>query len=272
MYRINDRLDQHLEDWDETEVEGLMSQLDYTGFNPVEQRARLLAKIEEGEFDLKDIGTALSIYLKRGSKISNMTNKMSAEGKLQVKAIQTRLSLKDTGRVIGESQITLPRLASCFPDYLAKLMKKFPNHVKFTHFARNLPDCLRFPAAASMIPVEEDDLSELHQEWMAAFGELINSKSKARNVHQDEEYYNIARNSAMFTSDERYELMVSLGVLTQSFPTGTKRKQLDDHSGSGGSGKRPATADGARGFGGPTFRNNQQGIAHYHIKYIYTAY
>jgi hypothetical protein len=170
-----------INDFDSMDVESIKSSLnyfEYEGFDPKHIFSILCKKAKSNKINkedfMVDMTTITAVIHLRGTKIGKMTKKMSKQGSKSMMTYKSKYSIQDVKNP-GRDDIILGRIAGCFPQITAKLIK---DNILRTDLVSNdcdgLPDYLKFAQAPSIIPSNDRELFDKWKLWAYEFDDIIN--------------------------------------------------------------------------------------------------
>lgn len=128
MGTVEDLLKIGAEEWSalfKDDLNELVRSISFSGFDPAELRKTIWTKSGN---KVLDIQKAMLVFLHRGSHLTNIMSKTSgSENKKYIAEIVRKFGIKtQDGRKkpLERSDVTLPRMAACFPEVMAKLMQQ----------------------------------------------------------------------------------------------------------------------------------------------------
>lgn len=89
----------------------IVDMYEYAGFDPVAALVKLGAVVG---FQIEEVKELIFIYLTRGTKIDKIKKKSAPDASTRIDELLTKYKLSSS-RVMGTSDLNLPRLAACFP-------------------------------------------------------------------------------------------------------------------------------------------------------------
>jgi len=143
-------------DFDNINLFDIIAEFEYQGFKPERTLALLLAlgKLLGREMNevLRDVHDMLLWFAVRGANTSDksMTTKTLAKGSNRIMTLVKGYRVSPRVGGGGADVITLPRIAACFPEFLAAFLNNGIG--KPVVFIKGLPDFFCIPGCASLIP------------------------------------------------------------------------------------------------------------------------
>lgn len=192
-------------DWGnfQTSLNAMVAEFEYTGASPKQTMSFLMTREPSRETLASDMRVIAVLYFCRGTNYEKIKNKMGKDGIGRVGTIINKYAIIAKASNIGSppQHTTIGRISQAVPAIFAKVasMMQIPNH------GVNCPSYLRFPAAASIIPRDEEDMIRRHKAWCEAFGRVINPDSPFQ-----ERFWNIAHLSDYVSDSERESLRGAL--------------------------------------------------------------
>ena len=192
---------------EELGVGELVSIFEYQGFD-AKAFKRTLRSFEQDtvvfELDIKILITFIAV---RGTKIQKAMLKMKPEGVSVINEVKVKYGITDS-RPSDPHDITLARIAACFPDRLCQLYKSGHGRI-VGNIPRGLSQSLCHPSAASVIPRSFKKTYKLWCKWRKSFSAVINNGKSKRD---DTSFDRIIHESNLFCEEERRSIMESLNI------------------------------------------------------------
>jgi len=203
---------------------GIMKVFAYTGLDMV-LIASIVFKIQDrrGRDPTEDFKTFAMYYLTRGSTLSEKAIMATSEkGKHILRELQWVYGLvKNINQVSAEHRataLTIPRIIAIIPHIIAKTIAMDPmnSYLKITGDSNisGLPKYLRFPAAAALIPQENDTLISQFKAWSLEFSNIIRNKDKSwkdmpleKKNEEIDRYFNASHRSPLIPMDQRAKIL-----------------------------------------------------------------
>ena len=188
-------------------INELVSIFEYQGFD-AKVFKRTLRSFEQDSvtFDL-DMKILVTFIAVRGTKIQKAVLKMKPEGISVINEIKAKYGISDS-KPNSPEDITMARIASCFPDQLCQLYKS--GHGRIVGIIpRGLSQSLCHPSAASVIPRSFKKTFKLWCKWRKSFSAVINNGKAKR---EDSSFDRIIHESNLYNEEERRSIMESLNI------------------------------------------------------------
>lgn len=199
----------------------LFQNFSYLGFDPKVVAAKIIAKGKlAGKTDAQiaqDITYMVVILLVRGSRISAMPRKTAANHQRTIQGLIDTYSIQDQAR--AQTDITLPRVAACFPSIVVRAYQQNPGLVRFpVNPVHDLEICY-LPGIASLIP-STDAWTHMYNNVVAAQREIstqLQAWGRRRNPNQQnqdntEQIVTAARTSNYLTDNQKISILGLLGI------------------------------------------------------------
>lgn len=199
--------------------EGLKSEWEYQGFDPVVIHKKMVQKFRPGGDNTMakfqdDIAMLMIFYCIRGTKISKAIKRMKSGGVERISALKDKYDVKDK-RPDDRETITLGRVAATYPIVVVQLMA----HHKIMGIVDEqllvtesfvYPHALRTPVAISLIPKGAKNMRRAAFKYNILFTKVIN-KGKA-DLEAQKQYFLAAMNSQVYSNSVRGQLWVQLRI------------------------------------------------------------
>ena len=182
-----------------TDFTGLINLFAYTGFNPLDERKRLMRPRE----NMKDISIVLAYYLKWGTNYDKHLKKMDKLrlGILVNSCRRLGVVLKPSSSLRGLEKLNPTRLASCFPDICSTILFKNKHLVKCE--TGDCPYWLCFPQGATLIKSGTETETKWKL-WNERFQEMIKLQDrKPEVIEAAKKIVKAQLASNMFSDDEK---------------------------------------------------------------------
>jgi len=169
---------------DNSDYDLKFDEFDYTGFNPEIFYQELKKKankknISNKQFN-KDIISVCALVLIRGTNITKIKSKISAEGNDTVSQLESRYDIKKvSSNKLTNKSIILSRFPATFPTICKDLITKGKAIPRI--LIDGLPKEISFNGGCSFINPENDELKEKYNKWAIEFDKLINGVKADEN-------------------------------------------------------------------------------------------
>ena len=192
---------------EELGVSELVSIFEYQGFD-AKAFKRTLKSLEQdaAAFDL-DIKILVIFIAVRGTKIQKAMLKMKPEGVSVINEVKAKYGISDS-KPNTPNDVTLARIAACFPDQLCQLYKSGHGRI-VGNIPRGLSQSLCHPSAASVIPRSFKKTFKLWCRWRKSFSAVINN---GKSKKEDSSFDRIIHESSLFSEEERRSIMENLNI------------------------------------------------------------
>jgi hypothetical protein len=188
-------------------IKNRMASFSFLGFDPSRTYAIMLKAAKNPITLEQDVETLICFGLERGTNIDKAVKKMDDSGIRDIKALQSKYSIKD-GKPESRDTITMGRIMATFTLTICKIIvaldKCFvakPNPAESLHYS-DLPLLLCFPSAAAMIPRTWKNMFDKWCLWSEDFSSLYKTKTKDKHT-----YRHVVWNSSLFTDTQRESLL-----------------------------------------------------------------
>jgi len=205
-------------------VENASTLFAYQGFDPKLLRSRWFEtaqkKGRDAHFDL--VITSLMVLV-MGTNLSKQKTGLTPAAQAVASDLYRVYSISDMARSkLGENvrvTMTLNRFSHVFPDVVAQTICCMPETFEPTGVVTQLPRCLCFPGAASLIPGEtmSPDVVSDFQAFGARFNAVINKVGRKAGTRQEDatktadvDWLDLSFKSTLFEEDERQEIIERL--------------------------------------------------------------
>ena len=179
----------------------------YEGYNPAITLAVMRAKAPSEDTLMRDIKTCAYFAMHRGNKPSKATKKMSEEGRRLVNELIERYGIIQTSPT-SRKDLTMIRISGIMPLYCAQIAGQDSTRVVGAK-PDNLPKCLAFSSAPSLIPTDREDLYQLWLKWALNFNQVI---ANGKNSDKVDFFGRIIQRASYLTDRQRIAAMRSLSI------------------------------------------------------------
>ena len=181
-------------------------QFNYVGFQPVEMRRSILSN---KKFENENLYILLTYYLAKGTNLRKISAELSGKYREKFDKARTKM-INCSGKAITNNDVTIGRLASCFPEVCALILVKNRRLVRPSK-DYDLPYFLRFTSAPSIISRTDQKTFDQWVEWANDFSLLIQKKVNVKaSENNPSVYWEATWNSSLFTDDKRIEIVKNL--------------------------------------------------------------
>lgn len=166
--------------------------------------------------------SSVTIFCVRGSKITNILDRTDDQNKPDLQKVINAFNIVDTdpGKKLKKTDITLARIAACFPDAAVKV-NTVPGVLRFVAEDPNMVDQIKFPVAycttvaAAAVPttIFNDWL-----EWAKSYDKVVNpGKANAAKVEKFAQITRSASKLADSSKTQLYEYALSRDTEVRKF-------------------------------------------------------
>ncbi|AIU95030.1 nucleoprotein [Silverwater virus] len=211
------------EEWDPSEVTGLVDLYAYQGFDPAVIQAEIVKRATAKNRDWKkDVRNMIILNVTRGNKLDKMMSKMTEEARKEVQTLRSVYNLKDTKP--GAKDITLARVANVHGASTCSLLQlvaeNLPVPLSFMNsLSPNYPVAMMHTSFGGLINDglnDAQDIIDAHKLYLIEFSKVIN-RAGGKSVHDIEESFRIPLASAIasqFMRDEQKNaILTKLGIV-----------------------------------------------------------
>lgn len=209
----------------EAALEELGNMFRYQGMDPI----RILKRFAEigraaGRNWAKDAVFLISLHICRGTKVAKILKSVPEEAVPEITDVTNIYHIKDS-KPVGDD-ITLARLALCFPLFTLRQLSNFRDqltvqHHTMTDISPGYPIELMHPAFASLIWTSEEqvynDLLDAHRLYLVELTRVINPEMRTKRVREIVDSFNqplqAGVNSTFIDQNHRKISLVKLGVM-----------------------------------------------------------
>jgi hypothetical protein len=187
------------------------SSFEYQGFNPryiiglISERCRRYS-LNEKKMVVLAIGTLIS----RGTKVAKIKNKSLEEYKASLERLSRILTTK-TGQSLTKDDITLPRIAACYPELTARFVVKLDKNI-IPGF-ESLNPLLRSHCFAAVCPSDSSYMEHAKANvlWNIEFDRMVRPRDPTPAT-KTALYWKAAHASIIMSNEDRKKLMTELGI------------------------------------------------------------
>jgi hypothetical protein len=184
--------------FNEKVIDDFISLFSYEGFDPLYTYAILKEKSAKLKSDFAgDMSTFIAFVVLKGTTIRKM--KISSEGAEKIKALISRYGVKTKDGPKTKSDLTLGRIASCFPILISKFIDSLADYEPTGGVVAGLPLRYHFPGAPAIIPKDEERAYNLWQVYARNFAQVIGSGDSGAD------YGKIIWDSSLVSDEKRKE-------------------------------------------------------------------
>jgi len=207
-----------------TKMSELYDLFKYQGYNPRDFFMKLWSSAQDNgiakETFVDDMKAILVFYVTRGTRVDKGKDKSSKDGKDRLKELKERYSISDGvkqeksgggGRTLPADEVTIARIAGCFPQVVSMLMDQSFSRTVVDGPA-GLPRGLAWAGAPSVIPRNSEAGKKLYALWLTwakDFDKQIKGKDNAQ-PDQVEKYGKIIWESNFIGDKARAEIVKGL--------------------------------------------------------------
>jgi hypothetical protein len=179
----------------------------YDGYNPSETLAVLRESEPDEELLMKEIKTCAFFTMHRGNKPGKAALKMSEEGRKLLTSLMTKYNIIQTAPK-SKRDVTMVRIAGIMPLYCAQVAGQESTRLVGAK-PDDLPKCLTFPSAPSLIPMDREDLYSSWLKWALNFNQVI---AQGKNSDKVDFFGRVIQRASYLTEQQKIIAMKSLSV------------------------------------------------------------
>jgi len=195
----------------------------FQGFDPVHSVRIVQGWLNDSDDRAKTISqiqSILTFYSKRGTKVDDAKQRMSAKGREDLTQAMNALGIsKSSGLQQSRNFMNIPRLAAALPHWIVqiRLVELSTEFGKEGPFPKSLlPREYQFPQAGSVLPFDSV-LMTYWEAFMVDFDNLYNS-----GIVKDQDYLNkranfikIIKESKLFSQEKRLKMVSEFAIRAQ---------------------------------------------------------
>eukprot|EP01067_Filipodium_phascolosomae_P001276 Filipodium_phascolosomae@DN1863_c0_g1_i1.p1 len=179
--------------------------------NPKERKA----EINMQSF-IVDVVALCRIVAQRGTDIDEAVQQAGPAGKRELDTLRRKYVIKSTTPE-SATDVTLARIAACFPNYVMMYLLKYPSGRGST--SRDLvaghhqvPKEWRFSAACALIPQDREDAFNVWLEWKKAHDAIVHSIHPTYDSQHTITYAKLLWGNTIYSDEQRYLMLEGMGT------------------------------------------------------------
>jgi hypothetical protein len=204
---------------DEVELEQLVQDFEFQGFDPEKLYQAMAKKENDKELLLKDVRTLCVVLITRGTSLDKIKNRSAPAATLKLNSLIHKYGICRNGKGRGPEVVTLARIGATFPFFCASIANKVGIEPKVPEFRGMRPEGLFLPQIAGLVPKEEplyDQLFMVLKHISVCFQHLIKPDSSKLDYDRNFGFMEVQRKSPLGSDADRIQWLLDLDVVVNN--------------------------------------------------------